>query len=175
MSEIDLVLVNETDNCTIYTLQFENESETEFERFYNKFKDDVVYNPDLMRIVAFINKIAKDGAFERLFRPEGKMSDHVVALPVLTSKLRLYCLRLSDKILILGNGGVKNSRTYNEDDTLRGYVITLQNFEKLLKEGQENGLISITEKTIEMKKEATDASDKNSETSNTQSNENDKR
>lgn len=28
MSEIDLVLVNETDNCTIYTLQFDNDSET---------------------------------------------------------------------------------------------------------------------------------------------------
>lgn len=59
-----------------------------------------------MRIVAFINKIAQNGAFERFFRPEGKMADHVVALPVLTSKLRLYCLRLSDKILILGNKGL---------------------------------------------------------------------
>lgn len=153
MSEIDLVLVNETDNCTIYTIQFQNESETEFERFYNKFKDDAVYNPDLMRIVAFINKIAQNGAFERLFRPEGKMSDHVVALPILTSKLRLYCLRLSDKILILGNGGVKNSRTYNEDDNLSGYVITLQNFEQLLKEGQQKGLVTITEKTIEIKEQ----------------------
>lgn len=170
MSEIDLVLVNETDNCTIYTIQFQSENETEFERFYNKFKDDAVYNPDLMRIVAFINKIAQDGAFERLFRPEGKMSDHVVALPILTSKLRLYCLRLSDKILILGNGGVKNSRTYNEDDTLRGYVITLQNFEKLLKEGQKKGLVTITEKTIDIKEETTDdteTSEKQSKTSNT--------
>lgn len=62
MSEIDLVLVNESDNCTIYTLQFQSESETEFERFYNKFKDDAEYNPDLMRIVAFINKIAQNGS-----------------------------------------------------------------------------------------------------------------
>lgn len=167
MSEIDLVLVNETDNCTIYTLQFQGESQTEFERFYNKFKDDAVYNPDLMRIVAFINKIAQYGAFERLFRPEGKMSDHVVALPVITSKLRLYCLRLSDKILILGNGGIKQSRTYNEDDTLRGYVITLQNFERLLKEGQQKGLITITEKTIEIKDETQETSDNQSQTSNT--------
>ena len=158
MSEIDLVLVNETDNCTIYTIQFLSESQTEFENFYNKFKDDAVYNPDLMRIVAFINKIAESGAFERFFRPEGKMSDHVVALPVVSSKLRLYCLRLSDKILILGNGGIKKSRTYNENDTLRGYVITLQNFEKLLKEGQQKGLVTITEKTIDMKKETPQAS-----------------
>lgn len=152
MSEIDLVLVNETDNCTIYTIQFQGESETEFERFYNKFKDDAVYNPDLMRIVAFINKIVQNGAFERLFRPEGKMSDHVVALPILASKLRLYCVRLSDKILILGNGGVKDTRTYNEDDTLRGYVITLQNFEQLLMEGQQKGFVTITEKTIKINK-----------------------
>lgn len=47
----------------------------------------------------------------------------------------------------------KNSRTYNEDDTLRGYVITLQNFEKLLKEGQQKGLVTITEKTIDIKDE----------------------
>jgi len=85
--------------------------------------------------------------------PEGKMSDHVVALPVVNSKLRLYCLRLSDKILIPGNGGVKNSRTYNEDDVLSGYVITLQNFEKLLYEGQRKGEIIITETTIEINEE----------------------
>lgn len=167
MNVIDLVLVNETDKCTIYTLQFQGESQSEFERFYSKFKDDAVYNPDLMRIVAFINKIAQNGAFERLFRPEGKMSDHVVALPVITSKLRLYCLRLSDKILVLGNGGVKNSRTYNEDDTLKGYVITLQNFERLLMEGQQKGLVTITEKTIEIKEEDTETSENQSNTSNT--------
>lgn len=151
LKEIDLVLVNETDKCTLYTIQFQNENESEYERFYNKFKDEAEYNPDLMRIVAFINKIAQNGAFERFFRPEGKMSDHVVALPVISSKLRLYCLRLSDKILILGNGGIKNSRTYNEDDALSGYVITLQNFERILKDGQQKGIVIITEKAIEIK------------------------
>lgn len=152
MSELDLILVNETDKCTVYTIQFLTEDESEFERFYNKFKDDAEYNPDLMRIVAFINKIAENGAFERYFRPEGKASDGIVALPVVTSKLRLYCLRLSDKILILGNGGVKKTRTYNEDDTLRGYVVDLQKFEKLLKEGEKEGTVSITETHIETNK-----------------------
>lgn len=160
MNELDLVLVNETDNCTLYSIQFQSEDQSEFERFYNKFKDEAVYNQDLVRIVGFINKIAENGAFERYFRPEGKMSDHVVALPVVISKLRLYCLRLSDKILILGNGGVKNSRTYNEDDTLQGYVITLQDFEKLLKDGQQNGSVIITEKTISFKDKNKDTEDK---------------
>ena len=77
------------------------------------------------------------------------MNDSVVALPVLSSKLRLYCLRLSNGILVLGNGGVKNSRTYEEDDSLRGYVLNLQKFEELLKEGQKNGTVIIRERVIE--------------------------
>ena len=89
---------------------------------------------------------------ERYFRPEGKLKDGVCALPVLQSKLRLYCLRLSDKILVLGNGGVKKTRTYNEDDTLKGYVLTLQNFEKLIREGEKDVTISITANTIETDK-----------------------
>ena len=152
MSEAELLLVNNADGCTIYTIQFLSESDSEFERFYTRFKDDAEYNPDLMRIVALINKIADMGALERYFRPEGKLKDSVCALPVLQSKLRLYCLRLSDKILVLGNGGVKKTRTYNEDDTLKGYVLTLQNFEKLIREGEKDGTISITANTIETDK-----------------------
>lgn len=152
MSEAELLLVNNADGCTIYTIQFLSESDSEFERFYARFKDDAEYNPDLMRIVALINKIADMGALERYFRPEGKLKDGVCALPVLQSKLRLYCLRLSDKILVLGNGGAKKTRTYNEDDTLKGYVLTLQNFEKLIREGEKDGTISITANTIETDK-----------------------
>lgn len=77
------------------------------------------------------------------------MSDSVMALPVMAYKLRLYCLRLSDKILILGNGGIKSTRTYDEDPSLKGYVMTLQKFEKLIKEGVNDGSVTITETSIE--------------------------
>lgn len=149
MSEADLRLVKATENCTIYSIQFLSKDESEFECFYAKFRNEAVYNEDFERLLNIIGRIADFGAFERFFRPEGKMSDRVCALPALKSRLRLYCLRLSDKILILGNGGVKNTRTYNEDDTLKGYVITLQNFDKLITEGINNGTISVTENTIE--------------------------
>ena len=152
MSEVELVLVNDTDKCTIYTIQFSEEAETEYERFYTKFIEDAQLNKDLLRIVQILDKIADEGALERFFRPEGKMRGSVVALPVLRSKLRLYCLRLSDRILVLGNGGVKNSRTYEEDDSLRGYVLTLQKFEELQKEGQRDGTVTVTSKTIETDK-----------------------
>ncbi len=149
MSEVELILLNEGNQCTLYSIQFTSEDSSEYERFYEKFIKDAKLNRDLLRIVQIVDKIADEGALERLFRPEGKMKDSVVALPVLSSKLRLYCLRLSNGILILGNGGVKNSRTYEDDDSLRGYVLDLQKFEELLKEGKRDGTITITERTIE--------------------------
>lgn len=96
----------------------------------------------------FVEQILSNGALERYFRREGKMNDSVVALPVLKSKLRLYCLRLTNKILILGNGDVKNTRTYEKNDTLQGYVMDLQKFEKLLKQEARLGNVEITEKEI---------------------------
>lgn len=149
MSEVELYLIQEGDNCTIYTLQFLRDADSEFEKFISKFIDNAEYNEDYIRIAAFISRIARTGALERYFRHEGNISDSVVALPVVSSKFRLYCLRLSDKILILGNGGVKSTRTYNEDSTLKGYVMTLQKFEKLLKEGVTDGSVTITETSIE--------------------------
>lgn len=149
MSEVELYLIQEGDNCTIYSLQFLNDSETEFEKFVAKFINDADYSEDYSRIAGLVSRIARSGALERYFRSEGKMSDSVVALPVISSKLRLYCLRLSDKILILGNGDVKSTKRYENDPKLKAYVMTLQKFEKLLKEGVENGAVNITEKTIE--------------------------
>ena len=58
MSEVELVLVNDTDKCTIYTIQFSEESETEYERFYSKFIKNAQMNQDLLRIVQLIDKIA---------------------------------------------------------------------------------------------------------------------
>lgn len=80
------------------------------------------------------------------------MKDSVVALPTIKSRLRLYCLRLSDKILILGNGGEKKTRTYDEDNSLKGYVVALQRFEELLKAGVRDGTVSITENEIQTDK-----------------------
>ena len=55
---------------------------------------------------------------------------------------------MKQRNLILGNGGVKKAKSYEEDDELSGYVITLQNFDKLIKEGTESGTIIVTENKI---------------------------
>ena len=82
------------------------------------------YNKDFNIILLALSKIIDKGALERFFRHEGKMSDNVKALAIDSRKLRLYCLRISDKIIILGNGGVKTTRTYQENEKLSGYVVS---------------------------------------------------
>lgn len=148
MSEVELLLVNSSNSCTMYTIQFLSDEESEFEKFVSKFIDDAELNPDFKAIMRFIEQILSNGALERYFRREGKIKDSVVALPVLKSKLRLYCLRLTDKILVLGNGDVKSTRTYEENDKLQGYVMDLQKFERLLKQEVRLGNVQITEKEI---------------------------
>ena len=76
------------------------------------------------------------------------MNDNVKALAIDSRRLRLYCLRISDKILILDNGGIKNTRTYQEDEKLSGYVMDLQTFDRVLVKAQKSGKVTIEKNMI---------------------------
>lgn len=76
------------------------------------------------------------------------MSDNLCALPIESGRIRLYCLRISDEILILGNGDVKPTATYEEDPKLMGYALDLQKFDKLLKKDIEEGIVIVEERTL---------------------------
>ena len=88
------------------------------------------------------------GALERYFRPEGTMEDNLCALPIESGNIRLYCLRISDEILILGNGDRKTTRTYQEERKLLGYALDLQKFDILLKKDIEDGVVTVEERTL---------------------------
>ena len=62
--------------------------------------------------------------------------------------MRLYCLRMSDSVLIVGNGGIKRTKTNEEDESLNGYVITLQKLDKLLNHAIKSGKVIIEETMI---------------------------
>ena len=55
---------------------------------------------------------------------------------------------MSDSVLIVGNGGMKSTKTYEEDESLNGYVITLQRLDKLLGQAMKSGKVTIEETTI---------------------------
>ena len=95
-----------------------------------------------------LDRIIAHGALERYFRPEGKYTDDLVALSIDSRRLRLYCLRMSDQVLIVGNGGIKNTKTYEESEELNGYVIDLQTFDGILRQALKEGVISIERNVI---------------------------
>jgi len=143
-----LKTIEQNDNVSLYSICFDGNSISEYEKFLQKFKDNAKLNSDFQIILLALEKIIDRGALERFFRVEGKMSDRVTALSIDSRKLRLYCLRISDQILIVGNGGVKTTRTYQEDEVLSGYVLDLQKFDELLVQAQKNGTISIEKNLI---------------------------
>jgi hypothetical protein len=148
MTQVSLKTIEQNDNVGMFSICFDGNSESEFEKFLLEFKDNATYNKDFNAILLALSKIIDKGALERFFRIEGRMNDHVSALSIDSRKLRLYCLRISDQILILGNGGVKLSRTYQEDEKLSGYVMNLQTFDKVLLKAQKNGVITIEKNMI---------------------------
>lgn len=145
---VKLELVDSNDKVSLFTIVFDNDNLSEFGKFMAKFRDNGKLRHDYQVILIALQKILEMGVQERYFRPEGKFSDNICALPINTGKLRLYCLRLSDKILIIGNGGEKITRTYEENEELNGYVIDLQKFESILKDAIKQGIISIEETVI---------------------------
>ena len=89
MKTATLKTLEQTDNVSLYSICFDGKAITEYEAFLRKFKDDAKLNEDYKKIILALEKIVAVGAFERFFRPEGKMNDHVAALSIDSRKLRL--------------------------------------------------------------------------------------
>ena len=137
-------LLEDGDNVSLYSPHFEGEDYSEFEKFLLTYKD--TYPDDVKQLVYRLDIIKRDGAADRHFRYEGTKRDRVMALPshLETTSLRLYLLNIQAKILILGNGGLKTTATYEEDANLHRQVKTLQKIDIQLKEKERNKVITVS-------------------------------
>lgn len=109
MKRFKITEYKKLEKVNLYTVHFKGDEKNETDKFIDTFINHPKYQKDLQTIIYWIYKrIGKEGALERFFRPE----KNAKALPIQPAnpKLRLYCVRISDKILILGNGGVKTSK-----------------------------------------------------------------
>ena len=150
MRSVEFVPFRLTEVADIYSIKIDGKENTEFQEFMINFKDNGItsINDDFNRILKSIQTIMSKGAKEQYFRPEGKMLDRVCALPLYTTPrkhkeigtLRLYCIRISDRLLIIGGGGEKKTKTYDEDELLSATVSTLQNIDSELRKLEKNGI-----------------------------------
>ena len=136
-------LLESGDKVSLYSPRFEGEKYTEFERFLLTYKDD--YAEDIQILIRRLEIIKNRGAEDRYFRYEGTKRDRVTALPshLDTSNLRLYCLNISHKVLILGNGGIKTTQSYQEDNILNRAVQNLQKIDIIIRRLENKGIVTI--------------------------------
>ena len=137
-------LLEDGEKVSLYSPHFEGEEYSEFEKFLLTYKD--TYLDDVRQLVYRLDIIKRDGARDMHFRYEGTRRDRVMALPshLETTSLRLYLLNIQAKILILGNGGLKNTATYEEDENLHRQVKLLQKIDIELKQRERNKVIVVT-------------------------------
>ena len=138
-----LELLEDGNMVSLYSPRFEGEAFTEFEKFLLLYKD--VYPNDVKKLVYRLDIIKREGADDRHFRYEGSIRDRVMALPshLETTSLRLYLLNIQSRLLILGNGGMKKTVTYEEDKFLSKCVETLQKIDIQLKRLEKQKILTI--------------------------------
>lgn len=137
---------------TFYTVRWENDPDSETDKFYAKFKNDPTYRPALEELNALIFDVIGDreGASEVFFK---RHENKATALPPVKVKtlcleypnfpLRLYCYRVSESIVILFNGGPKTSGTAQTGERLSLYFQAAQNFAARIMDAWKHGEIQI--------------------------------
>ncbi|HEX2968172.1 MAG TPA: hypothetical protein VHO46_03635 [Bacteroidales bacterium] len=108
-----------------YVIRFKDEEDSEFDKFFSKFDGDETFGESFNVIIEWLNKIGEEGGVDEHLRREG---GNLKAIPIVASKLRLYCFRINECIIILGNGGhkPKHIRAYQDDPELNKYVSDLR-------------------------------------------------
>ena len=142
-------LIEEHEQVNFYSIKLEEEELAELDRFFEKFPEGCEFDDEIDVILAWMDHIAEHGALERYFRPEGKFGDGVGVIPIdLGNKVRLYCLRLSDNILVFGNGGIKDASSWEKSPTLAPYVELLIETSKFIASRIKSGAIVLVDKEI---------------------------
>lgn len=147
--KITIIPFEEHDACNLFSICIDDD-ECEMMKFANKLIKDEKRD-DLQKIAHQFTKIGEFGAEERFFRPAGKFKDNVWELPrhyIVKSNYRLYCLRYGTSVVILGNGGLKETRTYQEEPELHEFVMMLQAIDEKIKQLVNKGELMIANKQI---------------------------
>lgn len=146
--QYSIELIEEHDAVNYYSIQMDDEALSELERFFEKFPEGSPFDEDVDTIIAWLDKIGETGALERYFRYEGRYGDGVSSIPIETSNLRLYCIRLSDRILIFGNGGIKDCATWQDSESLTEYVEMLVDTSRFIASRLANGTLYMVDKEL---------------------------
>lgn len=114
--------------CTFYTVRWEDAELSETDKFFVKYENDSTFQRPMQELAKFISKKIGDemGALEDFFRfenaaqalpPSGRHKVEDLYINFGNFPLRLYCLRISETLVVLFNGGEKTADTAQEGKT----------------------------------------------------------
>lgn len=148
-SKLKLLETYSGEIASLYTVMVDGPNgtiTTKLEQFFEKYKDK--YPTDLMNIVRRLKSLGNTtGCTENFFKlDEGLEPDDLVCAlyDIPDINLRLYCIRLSEQITILGDGGPKTTRTWQEDKNLEREVNEMMNVSKIIRTKIKNGDLRIS-------------------------------
>ena len=134
------------DKAIFYSVSIDGSEDTVFEQFVEENYD--MFLKELRNIDMRIRAMSEEtGAREQYFKlHEGKPGDGVAALYDLPEKnLRLYCLRFGSTTVILGGGGRKTTRTYQEDKELDRNVKLMSRLSRMITEALKDKELRLNE------------------------------
>ncbi|MBO9613308.1 MAG: hypothetical protein J7619_11460 [Dyadobacter sp.] len=136
MNRIYFELYSKSRKVTIYTIRFEGCPAAETDSFVNEYLEKGFFE-DIQLIRRWLYNIQMRGAQPWYFRAE----NNVVAGPVTFSRLRIYCIRCSNSLVILDGGGEKKGqKTQDGAETWKAMKLMMAIDAKLIEKIQEKAI-----------------------------------
>jgi hypothetical protein len=137
-----------SESVKLYTVRFIDADLSETDHFITRFMADKKHKKDLDIIIYWVQKITENGALERYFRPEKR----AVAIPLSSgNSLRLYCYRINDETIILGNGGIKTSKKVQDSPDCFPHFELMNHVAKKVYWGLKDNEITVSKGELEGK------------------------
>ena len=140
--------------CTFYTVQLDGSEENETDKFFLRFEKIPTYESDAQALLSFILlSIGEEhGAIDELLN---RNEEEVIGLPVKGRvrlgeftynypdfPLRIYVLKITDEIVVLFNGGIKDGSTNRESSLHLNWVEACEFARKII-DGIKNGAVVV--------------------------------
>lgn len=148
---------DECRRCSFYTVLKDGAQYSETDKFFLRFEDEEnEFHEESNIILRLIQRSIgeKYGAVIDFFDRHKNLAQSLPPKPKRSIRdieeigihfpLRLYCLRISEKLVILFNGGIKTSRTDQESSDLNLKFNEAQVFAKRIFEAIDSGVLVIT-------------------------------
>jgi len=147
-------------HCTFYTVRWDDMEHSETDRFFINYENHKKFGEPLMELASFLNQVIANehGALDDFLRfenaaqalpPSGKYQIGELHVNFLSFPLRLYCLKITENILVLFNGNEKTSQTAQGGKTSMAFH-DANEFAKRISTALNDGTIIISENNFQL-------------------------